>query len=444
MSTSDVTPSGERPVRNTASLKSVLRWLGIPLFIFVIVFLGYYLSSNQLWSVAAPIDWYKHDVYQAEAFLHGSLDLKKAGVPDFYQDLVNNKDGTRYLPYQPVPAILLMPAVALWGTDFKEYYASMVIGAINVVLFWYLLNELKVNWKTKALMLPFFAFGTVNFYCASTGTLWFYTHVVAVMFLLLAIIFLLRRVNPLIPAFFLGCAFMSRQPTILAAPFFAYWMIRQRYPSVFTMDTVRALARDRKMLTQIGMFIGMLIPFVALAGWYNAARFGNPLDTGLSDLYNQYGGVAYTFYLRDFPQAVRFSAFDLRNVPLHLYTIFLLPPKFTGGLDIFRPETYGMSVLLTSPPFVYAFLARRNDPLKVACWIAIPLVAIPTLAYYSQGWVQYGYRYLMDYIPFLLILTAIGFDDNQSPTSLRIMTVLVAVSVVAGFWGRYWGTHLGW
>jgi hypothetical protein len=150
----------------------------------------------------------------------------------------------------------------------------------------------------------------------------------------------------------------------------------------------------------------------------------------------------------------RFAELDLRNLPLHLYTMFLLPPTFAAppfqdpatfdNATWLRPSEYGMSIVLTSSPFVYALLARRNEVLRNASWIAIPLVAIPTLLYYSQGWVQFGYRYLMDYIPFLVLLTALGFEDNRSRKSVWIMAALVLLSVFIGFWGRYWGTRLGW
>jgi hypothetical protein len=103
-----------------------------------------------------------------------------------------------------------------------------------------------------------------------------------------------------------------------------------------------------------------------------------------------------------------------------------------------------MSIVLTSSPFVYAVLVKNHKILRNASWMVIPIIAVPTLLYYSQGWVQFGYRYLMDYLPFLMILTALGFEDNQSRTSLRIKVLLVIISVAAGFWGRYWGTRLGW
>ena len=407
----------------------------VPAIIFAVTALVYYLSNRE------ALDWYQHQVYLAVAITQGSLDLASVGMPDFYHDVV--VDGTStYLPYQPAPALLMVPFVAIWGSDFSQIHFSMVLGAINVVLFWYLLGLLNVSRTTKLLLVPFFAFGTVHFYAATTGTLWFYQHVAAVFFVLLAIIFLLRRTSPVVPALFLALAFLSRQSTILATPFFLYWMVRQHHPSVFS----RQALFGRQSLYQMGLFVGTLLVFVGLSLWYNDIRFGGPFDSGLDTLVNSYsaGGLRYSFYRNAFPDAAHFGMLDVRNIPLHLYTIFLLPPEFHPDWSIFRPSPYGMSVLLTSPPFIFAALVKRSDPLKFASWMAIGLVSIPVITYFSQGWVQFGYRYLLDFMPFLLILTALGFEDHRSPTSTKIMILLVGISIVAGFWGRYWATELGW
>jgi hypothetical protein len=195
---------------------------------------------------------------------------------------------------------------------------------------------------------------------------------------------------------------------------------------------------------QGGLFLGTLLPFVLFSLWYNDIRFGSPFDTGLDELYPLYGGIPISFYLDQFPDATRFDMLDVRNIPLHLYTIFLMPPEFHPDWSVLRPSPYGMSVLLTSPAFIYAAFVKRNDALKLGSWLAIGLVSIPSLLYFSQGWKQFGYRYMLDFMPFLLILTALGFEDNQSPSSTRIKVLLVAVAIVAGFWGRHWGTELGW
>jgi len=448
----------------------------VPAGIFLLAFSGYYLSMHLLnpltngdFDLRAPADWYKHYIYLAEAMLHGTLNLKDTGLPDFYQDVVREQDGDIYLPYQPMPGVLAMPFVAIWGTAMHEWLLSMIVGAVNVVLFWYILRLMGVSRTTKLLLIPFFAFGTANFYSASTGTLWFYNHVVAVMFVLLAITFMLRRTSPFVPAICLGAAALSRQPTALAVPFFLYWMAAQQHNMTYDFSELwRALrqleirrllallweplgsaSRDRQTLFKLSLFVGTLVPFGLISLWYNAARFGGIFDTGLDEVYLQYGdreraGVLYTIYLEQVADAKRFAEFDLRNIPLHLYTIFALPPKFIGDGSMFRPSEYGMSALLTSSPFIFAALTRRSNPLRIASWIAIPLVAIPTLMYYSQGWVQFGYRYLMDYLPFIMILVALGFDDNQSRKAFWWKVALVAVSIVIGFWGRYWGTRLGW
>src|SRR3989337_1551688 len=155
MSTLDLTLK-----ENWTPLTFLGRRLGVPILIFAVVFLGYYLSNRE------PLDWYKHHVYLADAILHGTLDVKSVGIPDFYQDVVTVGDA-KYLPYPPAPAFLLLPFVAIWGTSFSEAYFSMALGAVNAVLFWYLLGMLNLSRPTNLLVLPFFAFGTVEFYSAT-------------------------------------------------------------------------------------------------------------------------------------------------------------------------------------------------------------------------------------------------------------------------------------
>ena len=433
---------------STIQLELRIRWptigplarrAGAPVVIFAGVLLIYYLSNpTPLGSPGQP--WYQHYVYLADAFLNGTLDVSSVGIPDFYQDTVTVGD-SKYLPFPPGPTILLMPFVAIWGTGFSQIYFSMVLGALNAVLLWYLLGLLNVSRTTKLLLVPFFALGTAHFYAATTGTVWFFGHVAAVFFLLLALITLFRRMPTILPAIFLGFAYLSREPVVLSAPIFLYWIYRQQHDTISVQNLL-----DRKTLVRLGSFVAGLLPFVILWFAYNVARFDGPLETGYDTVANGYinGGIAYSFYLSDFPDAPRFSLFDIRNVPLHLYTIFLMPPQYVASWDVLRPSPYGMSLLLTSPAFIYAALVKRRDWLKPTLWIAIGLVSIPLLLHYTQGWVQFGYRFMLDFAPFLLILTAFGFDDNASPGARRLQITLVAVAIVAGFWGRYWANQLGW
>ena len=447
-----------------AGSRAALRTAVIAVAIFAFAFAGYFLSTHLHPEPGPSVRWidtpgrccmFYADL--ANAMNHGTFDLTEVGfTTETHPDLLSF-EGKIYLPYQPMPAVLLMPVVAIWGAGLTELTFSMLLGAVNVVLFWYILRLLNVSRETKLLLVPFFAFGTAHFYSATTGSLWFYNHIAAVFFLFLAIIFLLRRDSPILPALCLGAAALSRQPVVLAVPAFMYFMIEQRNPGVFARtdlfgklgsvptqlrEALGALLNDRKTLTAIGVFVAVLVPFGLITLWYNEARFGNIFETGLDELYAKYAGVPYTQYLA--AGGERFSQFDVRNIPIHLYTMLLQPPDFSTDGSLFQPSKFGMSVLLTSSPLAFSVLVRRREALKRACWIALALVPIPTLLYYSAGWVQFGYRYMLDYLPFLMILTAFGFDDHQSPKALRIKVALVALSIAIGFWGRYWGTRGGW
>jgi hypothetical protein len=444
----------------------------IPAAILVFAFLAYYISASYLISPTditrrPPPERYQHHLYLADAILHGTLDVNKVGFPSSEHDTIT-EGNAKYVPFPPGPSFLMLPFVAVFGTDFvkditgigplhglgedptqsygAQIYFSFFIGAINVVLFWYLLGILKISNWTKALLVPFFAFGTVHFFTTTTGTAWHYAHTSAVLFLSLAIISMLRRAPPFVPAIFLGLAFLSREPTALAAPFFAYWYYRQNHDSL--MDLIRKRAfLDKKVLVPVGLFAAGMLPFVLFWFWYNDTRFGGPLSTGYDVLYEHLYKPQnlYSFYRRTVPpETAHFGQFDPRNIPLHLYTLFIFPPDFRPDWDVFRPNAYGLSVLLTSPAFVYAAFVRRKDALVPACWIAVALICIPLFLHYSQGWVQFGYRFLLDFAPFLLILTAFGFDDHASPSARRLQVALVAISVLAGFWGRYWANYLGW
>jgi len=394
--------------------------------IFLAVFVVYYAVFPH--PVVGTDHEQKQFVVLAESFLDGRVDMRQA--PEWQSDIVFTFHGT-YLYSPPAPAFLLMPFVEIWGAGFSQAYFSMALGAVNAVLFWVLLRTLRCGRTTQLLLVPFFAFGTVHFSAAAIGSVWFYAHVAVVFYLFMALIAVLRGWSPVIPGLFLGLAFLTRFHTVLAAPFFLYLL---------------AFDRQRPILN-VALFCAGLAPAIAFALWYNDLRFGSPFDSGYGDIHSYYlqGGGSdpyeYSFYRLLFPGAPHFGMFDIRNIPLHLYTIFLMPPEYWPDWSILRPSPYGLSVLLHSPAFVYAVLVKRRTVLKPLCWAVIGLIAIPILTYYAQGWVQFGYRFLLDFAPFLLILTALGFEDTRS-TKWKVL--LVGVSIVANLWGKYWVSEYGW
>ena len=91
------------------------------------------------------------------------------------------------LPFPPLPAVLLMPFVAIFGLATNSQLFGVFLGAINVALAWRMTMRLTDRRAVAVLATVFFGFGTVAWYASMLSTTWFLAHVVAITFILLAI-----------------------------------------------------------------------------------------------------------------------------------------------------------------------------------------------------------------------------------------------------------------
>ena len=151
----------------------------------------------------------------ADAFLHGHVYL--TDHPSWLSELIP-RDGVYYVPYPPMPAILLMPLVAIFGTSFPQQVASCLFAGLGVGLAWVMLGRLGLDSRVRALLTAVFAFGTTLWYTAETGTAWYISHSVAIMFATAAIVLALDRRWPWLCGVLLGCATLARLPSASARP----------------------------------------------------------------------------------------------------------------------------------------------------------------------------------------------------------------------------------
>jgi hypothetical protein len=110
-----------------------------------------------------------------------------------------------------------------------------------------------------------------------------------------------------------------------------------------------------------------------------------------------------------------------------------------------------MSIFITSPGLLYAVRAPWRT--SRAWWLAgaALLVLIPTLLYYGGGWLQYGYRYALDSIPFVwalcvlaavrdeAVLASVGLGGTAIGLGWRL---LILFGVLVGLGGVYWAYNL--
>ena len=114
------------------------------------------------------------------------------------------------------------------------------------------------------------------------------------------------------------------------------------------------------------------------------------------------------------------------------------------------PRDLGMSVLLTSPAYLLLLPALRRygrSRLVTGATIAIVLVVLVNLMHFSQGWVQFGYRFSNDVVPLALVLVAIGAERlvaSGRAWAMPLVAGLVVASLAVNEWGIAWGSLLGW
>jgi hypothetical protein len=354
----------------------------------------------------------------ADAFLHGRLSIP---VDRPWMELVPVGDGSgaQYSPFPPVPALTLMPLIALLGLfpgvgELSGNVMSALVGALNVALAWYLLARIGVALRPRLVIVIGFAF-TTHWWVAGMAGTHHYAAVVAVCFLLVALNLAVRRRFPALVGLSLGLAAGSRLPTGLALPLLL----------AFFAD------RWRPSRAHLQLLLGLALP-AALFAAYNIARFGSPFDVGYAHIPSGEHGL-----VTDEPW-FRHGLLSPLYVPRHLYAIFIQGPVFVAEYPYLKASLTGLSLTLSAPFLFWAVRAR--GPLVAAAWLSVALVLLPDLMHGSWGFAQFGYRFILDAVPLLLLLLGWAYRERASWS----LVAAVAVGVAVHAWGIAVVNLYGW
>jgi hypothetical protein len=333
----------------------------------------------------------------ADAFLNGRLYVLEA--PSWLNELVPG-DGGWYVVYPPVPALLLVPFVALFGTDLQQNVASCVLAGVTVGLAWLLFGRFALTTRARLLLTAVFGFGTVFWYVAEVGSAWYLGHVSAVLFSTAAVTLAIDRRWPLAVGLLLGLAAISRLPVALACVGVLLLVLRVGWPiRLPTLGAERALMLRRTVLFGLGMAVPVGAYFL-----YNLARWGTVLDQG----YTRIPGV-----LED-PIYVKHGIFAIEYIPRHVHAIFLRGWNYVDDPPFFQPSWWGLGLFLTTPLYLWLARARLRDWRVIGSVVAIVLVAIPIVTHGNVGVTQFGYRFSLDVQVFLFVVLATVFERGMS------------------------------
>jgi hypothetical protein len=248
------------------------------------------------------------------------------------------------------------------------------------------------------------AFGSVYWFCAVQGTVWFAAHVVGAVLASLYLLFALDAERPLLAGLMLGLGAATRTPLLFAAPLFLLEAARvsQRSGAACALDHPLAALRA----IELGRFVKPLLLFalpvgavLALMLWHNAARFGDPFEVGYRYLDVVWAKRIEKWGLFDYHYLARNLGVMLTSLP------YLGDARFSTPFQI---NAHGLALWFTTPLYLWLLWPTSARRPHHALWLTVACVALPTLFYQNSGWVQFGYRFSNDYAVFLFALLAIG------------------------------------
>jgi len=359
-----------------------------------------------IYSLAGPSQYHTDGWFPlADSFLHGRLWVDGSRP---WIERVPGPNGEYFLPFPPVPALVLVPQVALFGQDLADTGGMCaLVGALNVFLVYALLSYFQLKGRAVAVLLVAFFLGSEYLYVAATGGIHHWTEILVVSFLLGALNLALRGRWPWVGGILFGLAVGCRPSVLLAGPALAVLYWRFGGPRAFVSLVVGAVS------------IGLCL------AWYNWARFGSPTEFG----YDLITGPNGEKVLDEpwYSQGIESPFYIARG----LYTMFLRGFEFDEAFPWLKPSWAGTSVLLTMPFLVYLGRAVWKSPLILAGWLGL-LPLVMDLMHGNPGFAQFGYRFILDGMPFIWMLLAMVVVRNGLT---RGFVAAVAVGILVNSYG---------
>jgi hypothetical protein len=408
-------------------------------------------------TVAGPDRLLRHTAFNhyallADAWLHGRQYLPH-GPPAYTQnnDFVEYH-GKTYISFPPFPAVLMLPFVKLSGSpeEFRDgQFVIWLAGLAPAVLF-LVLEKLRRTGRSPRSELQnlalslIFAFGTVYFFTAVEGTVWFAAMVVAAALEVLYVLFALDAERPLLAGAVMGCAYLTRPPMLLSAVLFGFEALRvsaQNAPSPTPADASwaarlrAAYARmdARALVRRYLLFAAPVLAAFAVVAFTNWSRYGRAtpfyfdhelLSVAWHGRMQRWGGMLGYHFLA-------------KNMGIALTSLPWLPPK---GEELqfgapFKINEHGLALWFTTPLYLWILWPKRFETedrkwLYAVVAISAALPAAMVLFYQNTGWRQFGYRFSNDYSALLFVLLAIGARPMR-----RLFAAAAAWSVAVNLFG---------
>ncbi len=389
--------------------RDLARRAAAPAAIFVVCAAVYVITLGDRRGGPSPDN---HFVHLAQSFLHGQLGVLGNQPPGDNDWAVYQ--GRWYVSFPPLPAVVIMPAVAIWGLATPDRLFWAFIAGLGPAFVYLLLRKLREEGRSGRsvrddfLLTVLFAFGTVFYFCAVQGTVWFAAHVVAAPLLALYVLFSLDARRPWLAGLMLGLAFMARTTTLLLGVIYLVEALRMARREGAPDAAEDALVWTRLWTWLRGVdwkqamrrLVPFAVPVIALcvvAMLYNEARFDSPFKFG-----HEYLQIRWR------PRIEKWGLFNFHYLAKNLAVFLAALPWLSAMPPYIQISRHGLALWVTTPNLLVAPFPKKVNATIVGIFVAVGIVALMNLCYQNSGWVQFGYRFANDYMVPLIVLLALG------------------------------------
>ena len=348
-------------------------------YIFIHMLFGGTLLSYNCW------DSYS---LQAISWLSGRLDMGKNY--EWLELAVYN--GKYYLSFPPLPSVVMLPFVLLFGEKTPSNLVSALYGIFTAMIAYKILKKAGMKRGGAVFFAIAYVWGSNMLWLSTSGGVWF----------------LAQGLNMLLLT---ACVYFAQQKMQMAAYAMAALAVGCRPFSVCMFLPLMAyfymVDKDRPRADRIGGQIRHLIipAFIALCYMlYNYVRFGNVLEFGHN-------------YLPEFTESEK-GQFSLSYILPNLYNLLLRPVTLRADLTLEYPLFDGFMFYIANPMFLIWFAAvvkdvlqKRLDAVRLCIVIAVLIELLLLCAHKTLGGWQFGARYTVDMLPMALMYLLLKKDE---------------------------------
>lgn len=352
-----------------------------------------------------------HFVNLALSLLHGQVSVwgdRPPGDNDwaFFE-------GKWFVSFPAFPALVILPAVLVWGDRVWDPLYWAILAGLGPALIYVLLRQLREQGESTRTarddlaLTGLFAFGSAYYFTAVQGTVWFAAHVVAVPLTAAFLLFGLRARRPVLAGCMLALCFWTRPCTMFLALVFAIEaldVVRRPQPEAAEPESwiaatgrwLRSLDLQRAV-PKLAWFALPILIAGGLAMWFNAARFHDPFEFGHTYLRIRWKARIDKWGLANYH-------YFAKNLAVFLAAL----PWISAVSPYLKVSRHGLALWFTTPHYLGVLWPKRVNVTYVALALGAGAVALLDLCYQNSGWIQFAYRFSLDYAVLLVAMLALG------------------------------------